>query len=136
MSTIDVYDPAPDVRYNPRVTGYSHPIRSRMRRTETQVGLVVTSCIRDAATAALHLEPDTLRTGFERVQMVEDLYRLGLAGVGDLREAFVTLAATAIICAEETDRPRELAGVRAPRRVVAPADAPLRLPSRDRFGDQ
>lgn len=101
-----------DIRYNAAIVGYSRDIRKRVREAEYQVNLLVTSRVRDHRTAANELVPSTLRDTLERIHVTARLINAGYAGMGDIRAEYVSLAATAIICAEACDRPHELGGLR------------------------
>ncbi|WP_210494875.1 hypothetical protein [Patulibacter sp. SYSU D01012] len=118
MPETETIDDDADVRYREDITGYPRPLRGRVRKVEQQVALVATKRIRDTTRAASCLMPETLELEVKQLGAMRGLLRYGYAGVGNLRELYVSIAATAIICAEAADRPPYLAD-RAPQPPAA-----------------
>jgi hypothetical protein len=77
---------------------------------EHQVALLATARIRDQQTAAVELLPSTIAERVRELGLEVRRVRDGQATRGDLRAAYVSMAATAIICAEAADRPRAMGG--------------------------
>lgn len=101
-----------DPHYNSAIVGFNRLNRRRVREAQHQVNLLVTARIRDSRTAVEELHPDTLTSSMERIRVVARLVNKGHVGMADMRAEFVSLAATAILCAEACDRPSENGGVR------------------------
>jgi hypothetical protein len=101
-----------DLRYNAGVVGYPRDNRKRLRDTEHQVNLLVTARIRDTSTAVNELQPATLLHGLRTLAHVIELANTGRADMTDVRAEFVSIAATATICAEACDRPASFGGAR------------------------
>lgn len=99
-----------DIRYRPDIQGYPRDVRRRVRDTEHQVNLLVTSRIRDTNTAAEELAAPTISQRVRELVQVRKLVQTRQAEPGDETAAWVSLAATAIICAEHANRPVALGG--------------------------
>ena len=102
-----------DIRYRPDIQGYNRDVRKRVRDTEHQVNLLVTSRIRDTSTAAQELVAETISHRIREVVQVTRLVRTHQASCDDLRAAWASVAATAILNAEAANRPRALGGTAA-----------------------
>lgn len=104
-----------DVRYDAATTGYCRRRRGRLRETERQVALLVTSTARDNGSAGTELQDERLASAIREVGTTIREYRGHRRAPADVRPALVHLAAVAILWAEASDAPPELRGPRLSR---------------------
>lgn len=114
-----------DVRYRADISGYCRRRRGRLRETERQVNLLVTSTARDNGSAGMELQDERLASAVREAGSAIREYRGHRRAPADARPALVHLAAVAILWAEAMDAPPELRGPRVSRtaghRVRRPA---------------
>ena len=89
------------------VYGYSQPRRRRIKDATSQVSAIVTYRIRDTRLVEF-LRREQLGMELKELHRVLEAKVKGKATEGDVRAAFVSLAATCVVLAEDADCPVEL----------------------------